>query len=143
MGLACLSFLGVGGTLALQDEDELEEGYRILKDNQEYQIESMQMRGLTPYEKGKTYATGSFDLVYNTASKDAAPKKKVAHFQLFTSTKLDHRPVLPFVLVLAIIKSELVTYLALICIIHHQMNNAQSCRFESGDVKPEDATISV
>ena len=143
VGLACPSFLSVGGTLALQDEDELEERDRILKDNQEYQIERMQMRGLTPYEKSKTYATGSFDLVYNTGSKDAAPKKKVAHFQLFTRTKLDHRAVLPFVLVLEMIKSELVTYLALICIIHHQMNNPHSCRFESGDVKPGDATISV
>ena len=143
VGMACPSFLGVGGTLALQDEDELDERDRILKDNQEYQMERMQMRGITPYEKTKTYATGSFDLVYNTGNKDAAPKKKVAHFQLFTKTKLDHRAVLPFVLVLEMIKSELVTYLALICIIHHQMNNPQSCRFESGDVKPGDATISM
>lgn len=141
LGEGCQSFMSLGGTLALEDEKELEERDQILKDNQEFIIEKMTMRGKVPYEKSTTYPIGHFDLMHNKGIKEATPKAKVAHFQLYKKTRLDHKVVLPFVLVLEMFKSELIMYLALICIFYHQITNPQSCQFESGEMEPGERTV--
>ena len=140
VGMACPSFVSIGGTFVL--EDELEERDHILKENQEYHIERMTKYGKEPFEKRTTYPTGHCDLVYVKGTKDAKTQK-VARFQLFTKTRLDHRVVLPFVLVCEMIKSELVMYLTLLHIIFLQMTNPQSCRYEPSQMEPGEATVTA
>lgn len=142
VGLACPSYIGLGGTFVL-DRDELQEREQLLQNNQEFYRERMQAAGLQVYDRRQTYAVGHLDLERREFTNQAAEKASPAHFLLYLKTKLNHRCILPFVLQSEMFKSELVTILTILLIIEAQTRNPSSSRYEKGPLEVGERTVIV
>ena len=142
VGLACQSYMGLGGTFVLH-RDELQEREQLLQNNQEFYRERMQTAGLQVYDRRQTYAVGHLDLDRREFTNQAAEKTSPAHFILYLKPKLNHRWVLPFVLQSEMFKSELVTILTLLLIIEAQTRNPLSSRYEKGPLDQGERTVIV
>lgn len=142
VGLACQSYIGLGGTFVL-DRDELQEREQLLQNNQEFHRERMQAAGLQVYDRRQTYAVGHLDLDRREFTNQAAEKTSPAHFLLYLKTKLNHRWVLPFVLQSEMFKSELVTILTLLLIMEAQTHIKESSRYEEDPLERGERTVAV
>lgn len=140
VGLACPSYIGLGGTFVLNRE-EIAERKQILQNNQELIRERMLKAGMDPPERRQIYGVGNLDLVRRETNDQATENTGPAHFVLFSRTKLHHRCVLPFVLTSEMIKSELVTYLTLLRIIDAQMRSPLSYRHEKDPLNIGERTV--
>ena len=142
VGLACQSFIGLGGTFVL-DRDELQEREQLLQNNQEFHRDRMQAAGLQVHDRRQTYAVGHLDIDRRECTNQAAEKTSPAHFLLYLKTKLNHRWVLPFVLQSEMFKSELVTILTLLLVIEAQTRDPSSSRHEKDPLEKGERTVAV
>ena len=142
VGLACQSYIGLGGTFVL-DRNEVQEREQLLQNNQEFHRERMQKAGKEVYDRRQTYAVGDLDLDRGALTGQATEKTSPAHFLLYLKTKLDHRTVLPFVFQSEMFKSELVMVLALLRILDAQTRSKLSSRYEKSPLHIGERTTIV
>lgn len=141
VGLACSgSYIGLGGTFVV-DEEEIQERDRVLQDNQAFFREKKQRSGEEVFDQRQTFPVGTLVLARRGRNDIKKDKATPAHFLLLTKTRLDHRSVLPLVLMAEMMKSELVTYLMLLKIIDAQTRSPSSNRYEKDALELGERTV--
>lgn len=140
VGIAYPSFLGVGGTFVETREEIMERG-NIMKQNEDAIRERMVQTGVELQAPRPIFPEAHLDMTRRERSAGTTEKTCLAHFVLYLRTRLDHRSILPLVLVAELIKSELVTFLTLLRIADAQTRDPLSVRYDPGPLELGERTI--